>query len=103
MRVLARLAGNDRHAVIGLLTGPDSVVPDFGESFQRKMLVGQFQFLQTQHINRVVMQPGQHLLQTHPEGVHIPSSQFHDESEDPLRKCHYLISVGCCHAVKSRN
>ena len=48
-----------------------------GPSLQRKLVVGELEFLQRQRIDRVGLQPGQHLRQAHGQGVDVPGGDLH--------------------------
>ena len=73
-----RMARQNRHAVIGLLACIDHLIAGGIDVGYREFVVGQFGFLQTQHIYRIVGKPLQYLRQTDFEGIDVPGSDFHE-------------------------
>ena len=47
------------------------------KGLEGELVVGHFQFLQHQHIDRVGGEPVQHLGQAHTEGIDVPGGNFH--------------------------
>ena len=74
---MQRLAAEQGNAVIGFLPKKRGVVAGGQQRLDRKMLVTEFEFLQTQHIDRVGGQPVQHLRQAYFEGVDVPGGDLH--------------------------
>ena len=75
-------ACDQRHTVVGLLAEPLCLVARFSQRGRRKLVIGHFQLLQGQHVNRgacgcLRRQPVEYLWQAHGQRVDVPGNEFH--------------------------
>ena len=75
-----RCAREQGHAVVGFLPKPRGRVACSAKGIYRKLVVGEFEFLQGQHIDRMGCKPIQHLGKAHAQRVHVPGGKFHGAS-----------------------
>ncbi|MNS46147.1 hypothetical protein D3C72_786320 [compost metagenome] len=76
------VAGDDRHAVVGLLARVDAMEAGRLEFGQRVLVVGQLEFLEAERVDGraggvLRGEPLQHLWQAHLEGIDVPAGDSH--------------------------
>ncbi len=72
-----RIPADDGYAVVGFLPGVDDVIAGVFNGLGRKVVIGQFGFLQAQHVGGVRGEPVEHLRQAHLQGIDVPGGDFH--------------------------
>jgi hypothetical protein len=75
--IFNRQAGQDCHAVVGLLARERDLVAGSVEFGDREFVVRQLGLLDTEHVNRIGVQPLQQMCKTNFQRIHIPGDNFH--------------------------
>jgi hypothetical protein len=85
--VAQRMAAHDRDAVVGFLPEHGAVfVARRAQGVEWKLVVGELQLLQAQHVHRVGGGPVQHVLQPCGERVDVPGGDLQGGFLRPLRR-----------------
>ncbi len=71
------IAYQNADAVVGLLAGEPAFVADGRKFSDGELVVGEFEFLQAQHVDATRRQPVDDMLLADFEGVDVPGGDFH--------------------------